>query len=167
VARNRKRTRDRRPRSPADASALATANGEPVDAPQPLSHATPDSELVEAQLALGRPELSEVPGDEELEALAAGSGSGGGRRRRGGVGDDGDFAPAPGGAAAPVRADSLFSRLVHFLVGSWHELQRVQWPDRRQVFQATGVVIGFVIVAGVFLGLADLAASHFVTLILK
>jgi preprotein translocase subunit SecE len=28
-------------------------------------------------------------------------------------------------------------------------------------------VIGFVIVAGVFLGLADLAASHFVTLILK
>jgi preprotein translocase subunit SecE len=59
------------------------------------------------------------------------------------------------------------SRLVNFLQGSWNELQRVQWPDRRQVLQATGVVIGFVIVAGVFLGLADLVASKLVTYILK
>ena len=58
-------------------------------------------------------------------------------------------------------------RLAGFLQGSWRELQRVQWPDRRQVFQATGVVIGFVIVAGVFLGLADLVASKLVNLILK
>jgi preprotein translocase SecE subunit len=33
--------------------------------------------------------------------------------------------------------------------------------------QATGVVIGFVIVAGLFLGLADTVASRLVTLILK
>jgi preprotein translocase subunit SecE len=59
------------------------------------------------------------------------------------------------------------SRLVHFLQGSWRELQRVQWPDRRQVMQATGVVIGFVIVAGVFLGLADFVAGKVVNLILK
>ena len=58
-------------------------------------------------------------------------------------------------------------RLAGFLQGSWRELQRVQWPDRRQVFQATGVVIGFVIVAGVFLGLADLVASKLVNLILN
>ena len=49
----------------------------------------------------------------------------------------------------------MLARLIGFLQGSWRELQRVQWPDRRQVFQATGVVIGFVIVAAVFLGVAD------------
>jgi preprotein translocase subunit SecE len=56
---------------------------------------------------------------------------------------------------------------VHFLQGSWRELQRVQWPDRRQVMQATGVVIGFVIVAGIFLGVADWAAQRIVNFILK
>ena len=66
----------------------------------------------------------------------------------------------------PARAGPC-SRLVNFLQGSWRELQRVQWPDRRQVMQATGVVIGFVIVAGVFLGLADTVAAKLVNLILK
>jgi preprotein translocase subunit SecE len=59
------------------------------------------------------------------------------------------------------------ARLVGFLRGSVRELQRVQWPDRRQVMQATGVVLGFVIVAGVFLGVADLVASKLVNLVLK
>ena len=58
-------------------------------------------------------------------------------------------------------------RLVGFLQGSWRELQRVQWPDRRQVMQATGVVIGFVIVAGAFLGVSDLVATKLVNFILK
>ena len=66
-----------------------------------------------------------------------------------------------GAPLAPRRAP------VNFLQGSWRELQRVQWPDRRQVMQATGVVIGFVIVAGVFLGVADTIASKVVNLILK
>ena len=64
------------------------------------------------------------------------------------------------------KRPNLPTRLVEFLRGSWRELQRVQWPDRRQVMQATGVVIGFVIVAGVFLGVADLVASKLVKLIL-
>jgi preprotein translocase SecE subunit len=57
--------------------------------------------------------------------------------------------------------------MVGFLRGSWRELQRVQWPDRQQVFQATGVVLGFVIVAGAFLGVADLVAGKVVHLIIK
>jgi preprotein translocase subunit SecE len=61
----------------------------------------------------------------------------------------------------------MFARLIAFLQGSWRELQRVQWPDRRQVMQATGVVIGFVIVAAAFLGLADLVSQKLVTFILK
>ena len=60
----------------------------------------------------------------------------------------------------------MVTRLVAFLQGSWRELHRVQWPDRRQVMQATGVVLGFVIVAGVYLGVADWAAQKIVNLIL-
>jgi preprotein translocase subunit SecE len=71
-----------------------------------------------------------------------------------------------GGAQVVPHQPSTAARLVGFLRGSWRELQRVQWPDRRQVMQATGVVIGFVIVAGIFLGAADLVASKLINLIL-
>jgi preprotein translocase subunit SecE len=72
-----------------------------------------------------------------------------------------------GGAQIVEHHTSPGARLVGFLRGSFRELQRVQWPDRRQVMQATGVVLGFVIVAGVFLGIADLVASKLVHLILQ
>jgi preprotein translocase subunit SecE len=75
---------------------------------------------------------------------------------------------AQGTAAVPAEHRARpGNRLVTFLQGSWRELQRVQWPDRRQVMQATGVVIGFVIVAGVFLGVADFLAGKLVNYILK
>jgi len=82
--------------------------------------------------------------------------------------DDGDDL-VPSQQRAPVHAprEALPTRVVGFVRGSWRELQRVQWPDRRQVAQATGVVLGFVIVAGCFLGVADLVASKLVNLILK
>ena len=35
------------------------------------------------------------------------------------------------------------------------ELRRVQWPDRRHVGQGTAVVLGFVVIAGSYLGLLD------------
>jgi preprotein translocase subunit SecE len=153
-------------------------------APPPLEHATPDAELAEEQLAYGRPAEAE-PGDEadeeeyerEVEESIADSGGGrrGGGRGRGGGYDGGGGAggsgggelAAPGTTAVAERRPSLISRFIGFLQGSWRELQRVQWPDRRQVFQATGVVIGFVIVAAVFLGVSDWAAGKIVTFILK
>ena len=58
------------------------------------------------------------------------------------------------------------NRVFNFLRGCWAELQRVQWPDRRQVAQATGVVLGFVVVAGLFLGLADEVSQQIVNAIL-
>jgi preprotein translocase subunit SecE len=159
VARNRKRARDRRPSRPGDTSGLATANGSSgLEAPEPLAHATPDSELAEAQLSVGRPELADAANEQELEAAEESS-----RPAPG----------APGGAvvahqpAHPEVRESIGARLANFLRGSWRELQRVQWPDRRQTMQATGVVIGFVIVAGVFLGVADLVAQKLVNFILK
>ena len=47
-------------------------------------------------------------------------------------------------AARPASSPSCAPR--------WAELQRVQWPDRRQVGQATAVVLGFVVIAGIYLG---------------
>ncbi len=65
------------------------------------------------------------------------------------------------------QRESAPARLVGFLRGSWRELQRVHGLTGRQVMQATGVVLGFVIVAGIFLGVADLVASKLMNLVLK
>jgi preprotein translocase subunit SecE len=46
-------------------------------------------------------------------------------------------------------------RVISFLRACVDELRRVQWPDRKHVFQATAVVLGFVLIAGGWLGLMD------------
>ena len=159
------------------------------EAPSPIEHAAPDVELAEAQLALGRPDLVAAANGEpdtdpddggvglELEPQAGGDR--GGDRFEPPVDDDLDgdgdgdgqsaggaelAAPATATAERPPRSGN---RLINFLQGSWRELQRVQWPDRRQVMQATGVVIGFVIIAGLFLGLADYVSQQLVNYVLK
>jgi preprotein translocase subunit SecE len=159
-------------------SGLPSHGPERNGAPDPLSHATPDAELVEAQLAAGRgdpvDDLQTPEEERELEELATGDAgapgadgpSSGSAVAAGGRGDaGGELEVAP--AATPARKPSAVSRLRTFLRGSWAELQRVQWPDRRQVMQATGVVVGFVIVAGAFLGGADWAAGKIMDFILK
>jgi preprotein translocase SecE subunit len=57
-------------------------------------------------------------------------------------------------------------RVVGFLVQVWAELRRVQWPDRNQVTQATGVVVVFCFLAGAYLALWDFVFSEFVTWLL-
>jgi preprotein translocase subunit SecE len=66
---------------------------------------------------------------------------------------------------APAKRSSG-NRAIAFLRASWAELQRVQWPDRRQVAQATAVVLGFVVVAGLYLGVADWLAQKVVNFVL-
>jgi len=56
---------------------------------------------------------------------------------------------------APAHRKNIFGRAADFLRASWAELRRVQWPDRRQVGQGTAVTLGFVVVAGVYLGALD------------
>ena len=97
------------------------------------------------------------PDDEALarEAVAAAPA----RRGRHGTAETGSAHPATHKRSPPAR-------FIAFLKASWAELQRVQWPDRRQVAQATAVVLGFVVVAGLYLGLADRVAQELVDLIL-
>jgi preprotein translocase subunit SecE len=46
-------------------------------------------------------------------------------------------------------------RVLTFLRHCADELRRVQWPNRQQVGSATAVVLGFVVIAGAYLGLLD------------
>jgi preprotein translocase SecE subunit len=57
-------------------------------------------------------------------------------------------------------------RVVQFLVAVWAELQRVQWPNRQALVTLTGVVLGFVLIAGGYLGLLDAIFSKLIQAIL-
>jgi preprotein translocase subunit SecE len=178
VARDRKRARQRRPR-PVREGASAPSQGGPVraDLPGALAH-TGDVDEFDAALIAGAGGVpaeqqaerngDAVPEAPSAELVPAGNGRGG---RRGGSDDSVlDELPepaAPEGATPATRpSQSLPRRAVAFLRASWAELQRVQWPDRRQVTQATTVVLGFVAVAGLYLGAADWAAQKIVNFIL-
>jgi preprotein translocase SecE subunit len=57
-------------------------------------------------------------------------------------------------------------RVIQFLIAVWAELQRVQWPNRQALITLTGVVLGFVLIAGGYLGLLDAIFSEFIKAIL-
>jgi preprotein translocase subunit SecE len=166
----------RSPRPPTEPEAGPPFEDDALDAPEPLEHGSAEVDLAEAQLAMGRPELVDDELDAELEddprGLAAddeldaeADAAAGPRRRRRLAAEEDEDAPAEIAGAAPARVErprAPGGRVGAFLQASWRELQRVQWPDRRQVAQATGVVLGFVIVAGLFLGVAGWLASRLV-----
>jgi len=123
--------------------------------PGELDHASGDEEMFEAGIVSGGggeplPEVDEAELEAEAQA-ALGRPAAAATR------------PAPG---QPTTGRGG-SRVINFFKASWAELQRVQWPDRRQVAQATAVVLGFVVIAGAYLGLADAAAQKIIDFILK
>ena len=69
-----------------------------------------------------------------------------------------------GRAAHEVHKDR--PRVVQFLIAVWAELQRVQWPNRQALVTLTGVVLGFVLIAGGYLGLLDAIFSKLIQAIL-
>src|SRR4051794_18291997 len=70
---------------------------------------------------------------------------------------EGDLVPAGRSDRAREAAHprKRRGRLFTFLRHCVDELRRVQWPDRRQVGQGTAVTLGFVVIAGGYLGLLD------------
>ena len=194
MARDRKRAKQRRERRAQSTRAGATgtrpreqvpreqeprdqdAQLEP-DVPGALEHASSDVDEFDAALVRGAGGVTATPDEAddapsareevddavELEEVA-GDGDGDGGTRDGGRGDGGrGGGDHGGGAGAPLRGGN---RAISFLRASWAELQRVQWPDRRHVVQATAVVLGFVAIAGAYLGLADFVAKEIVEFIL-
>ncbi|MGI8630988.1 MAG: preprotein translocase subunit SecE [Solirubrobacterales bacterium] len=57
-------------------------------------------------------------------------------------------------------------RVVTFLISCWHELKRVQWPDRDTLVQASAVTLLFVAVAAAYLGVLDFVFNQLVQAIL-
>jgi preprotein translocase SecE subunit len=144
VARDRQRAKQRR-RSrqpgaggPAAGSARTRARDvglEPTDAeldstpaPEPTKHAFPDVE--EARMAeAGAGDFDEEVAPTDPAVIEEREEARKPRRQRG--------------------------KILTFLGHVVDELRRVQWPDRRQTGQGTAVTLGFVVVAGGFLGLMD------------
>ena len=183
MARDRKRAKQRRARhGRGDASAPPLSGPVRADVPGALDHASGDVDEFDAALVRGAggvpvtpdagPDVPVGAEDDRLEIgqqldVADGgdsSGSSGGDGSDGGGSSGGRGGGVPDQpSGAPLRGGN---RALGFIRASWAELQRVQWPDRRQVFQATAVVLGFVAIAGAYLGLADIVAKEIVEFIL-
>lgn len=118
--------------------------------PDPLKHASPyvdEAKLAETGTPVEDP--YEDRGDEPYEE--------GAERAPDDLGYSSSHADSSGreshaGAVAPTHRRG---RATTFLRNSAQELKRVQWPDRRQTGQGTAVTLGFVVLAGGFLGLMD------------
>ena len=148
---------------PADAGAApADLDGLAAD-PETLSETEIEAEA-EAEGDLAEDEIQELAGPAGAGGSSAGGGGAGGALTApGGGGGQGRGATPEQASGAPQRGGN---RAIGFLRASWAELQRVRWPDRHQVFQATAVVLGFVAIAGAYLGLADYVAKEIVEFIL-
>jgi preprotein translocase subunit SecE len=131
------------------------ANPAPGVFPEVAVGAPPEDEGRTDKVVVDEPALEEDEALAEIEEAELGDGAAAeetyaprGRRRA---------------EAAPARERS---RLVQFLVHVWAELQRVQWPSRQALTTLTGVVLGFVLIAGGYLGLLDAIFSRIIQAIL-
>jgi preprotein translocase SecE subunit len=127
--------------------------GEGTATPDPLQHSS--AEVDEARLA----ESGLTPPDAEY--------GDGGQVYPDELAEDEEHAPDEVQGDAPVRRRGVAveherdqrhrnrPRFIAFLGHCIDELRRVQWPNRKQVGQATAVVLGFVVIAGGYLGLLD------------
>jgi preprotein translocase subunit SecE len=163
MARDRKRAkqrqRARRAQQPTSAGPVPDEivhddhEDDPISAPDPLAHASADVDIAElAEAAIPEPgqengplEPDEFPQPDEVTG-----------------------APVKGSRSATPGTElpREGNRFANFLRACVAELRRVQWPDRRHVGQATGVVLGFVVIAGGYLGLLDAVFSRVVNFIL-
>jgi preprotein translocase SecE subunit len=186
VARDRQRAKQRKARRSGQNPGPTPSEPHRENVPGELEHASGEVDEFDAALVAG---AGGVPADDDEDpdtATGDRAGAVGDREGAATIGDDAepDFDEEDDAAVDDERATARGSRsepavshagapaprgpgrFMAFLRASWAELQRVQWPDRRQVFQATAVVLGFVVVAGVYLGIADRVAQEVVNLII-
>jgi preprotein translocase subunit SecE len=184
VARDRQRAKQRKARR-AQNPGPASSRPQPSTPPSPLDHNVPSElghlgEVDEFEAAIV--EGAERQDDASSEAFVEEEDPEAGREAFGEDEDDADLdeeLEEQAVAAAPAERVEVAAattpgtptrrgpaRFIVFLRASWAELQRVHLPDRRAVSQATAVVIGFVVVAGLYLGVADWVAKKIVDFII-
>ncbi len=69
-------------------------------------------------------------------------------------------------APKEVKAERQRGRVASFFASVWKELQKVQWPDRDTLVQASAVTVIFVAIAAAYLGVLDAIFSRLVELII-
>ena len=152
MARDRQRAKRRRAERRGRDDAVDSPLGEGTGAPDPLEHSSAEvDEALMAEAGAVAPDMGDDLGadifPDELEDD---------RPDRAEDAVEGDAVSARDRARAeeghPRRRRGRF---ITFLGHCIDELRRVQWPNRRQVGQATAVVLGFVVIAGGYLGLLD------------
>jgi preprotein translocase subunit SecE len=177
VARDRKRAKQRRERRARGARTSSPGTPARADVPGALDHASADADEFDAALVRG---AGGVPADADRAAADANGPAAESEtlseieaEAEGDVTEDGiqELTVAGKAGVTPEQASGApiargGNRALGFIRASWAELQRVQWPDRPQVFQATAVVLGFVAIAGAYLGLADFVAKEIVEFVL-
>jgi preprotein translocase SecE subunit len=165
MARNRQRAKQRQ----AERRARQGGQRRPAERPVTDPRVSEPAPGIDPELAVGAPPQEEGRSDlvvadeplleddehlteeEELEELQ----------------DEEDEGYAPRGRrGAETHEKKHRSRVVQFLFASWAELQRVQWPSRQALTTLTGVVVGFVLIAGGYLGLLDAIVSRIIKAIL-
>jgi len=153
VARDRERARERKARR----KGLEREN-----TPGPVDHASGEVDEFQADM------VSQAGGEAGAgDAEARGTDEASLEREALASADQGGGAPgATTEVGAREESGGGVGRFPGFLRACWAELQRVQWPDRRQVAQGTAVVLGFVALAGAFLGAVDFGAGEVVDLII-
>jgi preprotein translocase subunit SecE len=111
-----------------------------------------EDELTEEEVAeeAAYEEIEDWEVEDPEEAIAAGGAGEAGYEVRGRRGRE------------EAEAHRRRPRVVQFLVAVWAELQRVQWPNRQALVTLTGVVLGFVLIMGGYLGLLDAIFSELI-----
>ena len=178
-AKQRKAKRLEQERKAAGRSAERTGDGATAAAAQELEEAQLEvaEEVQEARRAaeaVTAPEPTPVPARESAQEKASWR-----ERRRAQVAEREKARPEkprpekarPEKARAPARAERRREvrprgRVINFFIQVWAELRRVQWPDRAQVTQATGVVIVFCLIAGAYLAIWDYFFSKLIGVLL-
>ena len=175
-AQRRQERQDRRADSELDAQAgpltgITGAPPENVGRSDTVTESSPPAPILDDELEAD--ELDDVDPELEADAIEAGAlGADEGQVYEDEL-EDVEAAPVTGGprgvrrdatAAHPAHAGG--NKVVGFLKACWAELQRVQWPDRQTLFQLTGIVLFFVVIAGLYLGVIDQIFSKLIQAIL-
>ena len=137
--------------APDDLRSTETLSEPELDAGAPPEDAGRSDTVVAAP----PPELDparELELDEEEPAAAE---EDGGRTRLGRDAEDGRGADSGAEVAGTGAEAAHRGKVMAFLAAVVAELRRVQWPDRSALTTLTGIVLGFVLIAGGYLGLLD------------
>ena len=164
MARNRQRAKERQARRRAerggngDATPAAERDGTGLPATAPDA---PADDLARAELQAGAPPSDagridtllaapQAPADAILDEESEGR----------------PYADEPLVPERDAEQEHRRGRVTSFLIAVVAELRRVQWPDRAALTTMTGIVLGFVVIAGGYLGLLDFIFSRLLQAIL-